>query len=99
MTRYDLVTPRPKKDGSKHWHRVGAAFPRDNGTFALQFDSLPLPDAEGKVYVLMSEAKGRQNAPSSGDAASQAPDTRQSGGDARLGARGPDGFEDPEIPF
>lgn len=55
MTRYDLISPRARKDGKTHWHKVGAAFPRDKGGFSLVFDSLPLPDAEGRVTLLMSE--------------------------------------------
>lgn len=55
MTRYDLISPRARKDGKTYWHKVGAAFPRDKGGFSLVFDSLPLPDAEGRVALLMSE--------------------------------------------
>lgn len=54
-TRYNLVSPRPRKDGKTHWHNIGSAFPRDKGGFSLVFDSLPLPDAEGRVTVLMTE--------------------------------------------
>jgi hypothetical protein len=61
--RYDLISPRARKDGKTFWVRVGAAFPRDKGGFSLQFDALPLPDAEGKVTVLMTEPKERDDAP------------------------------------
>lgn len=57
MARYDLLSPRKKKDGGTYWHKVGAAFSRDAGGFSLSFDSLPLPDAEGKVMLLMSEPR------------------------------------------
>ena len=68
MTRYDLISPRPGKEGKTHWHRVGAGFPKDGGRFSLIFDALPLPDAEGRVVVMMSEAKPRsQQAPSQGN--------------------------------
>lgn len=82
MTRYDLVSPRKKKDGSTHWHKVGAAFSRDQGGFTLMFDSLPLPDETGKVAVLMSEprqqhssASQSQQHPNSGAGGYQAPPT------------------------
>jgi len=61
MTRYDLVSPRPQKDGSTRWFKVGAAFPRDKGGFSLVFDALPLPDAEGRVSLMMWEAKPRDD--------------------------------------
>lgn len=53
--RYNLVSPRPRKDGKTYWHNIGSAFDRDKGGFSLVFDSLPLPDAEGRVTVLMTE--------------------------------------------
>lgn len=61
MTRYDLVSPRKGKDDKTRWHKVGAAFPRDKGGFSLVFDSLPLPDSEGKVTLMMWEAKPRED--------------------------------------
>lgn len=61
MNRYDLLSPRPKKDGGTTWHKVGAAFPRDKGGFSLVFDSLPLPDKEGRVSLMMWEAKPRED--------------------------------------
>lgn len=60
MTRYDLISPRPRKDGKTFWTKIGAAFPRDKGGFSLTFDALPLPDAEGRVTLLMTEPKERQ---------------------------------------
>lgn len=59
MTRYDLISPRQRKDGKTHWQKIGAAFPKDNGSFSLVFDALPLPDAEGRVTVLMKEPQPR----------------------------------------
>lgn len=53
--RYNLISPRPRKDGKTHWHTIGSAFPRDKGGFSLIFDSLPLTDAEGRCTVLMTE--------------------------------------------
>lgn len=75
MTRFDLISPRPRKDGKTHWQKVGAAFPRDKGGFSLVFDALPLPDAEGRVSVLMTEPKPRdgQQQPQSGGGWAPAP--------------------------
>lgn len=61
MTRFDLISPRPRKDGKTHWVKVGAAFPRDKGGYSLVFDALPLPDAEGRVSLLMTEPKPRDD--------------------------------------
>lgn len=58
-TRYDLVSPRKGKDDKTRWFKVGAAFPRDKGGFQLVFDALPLPDAEGRVTLMMWEAQDR----------------------------------------
>ena len=59
--RYQLVSPRPKRDGGTYWHNVGSAFAKDNGSFSLVFDSLPIPDKDGRVMVLMSEARDRND--------------------------------------
>jgi hypothetical protein len=61
--RYDLISPRARKDGKTFWVKIGAGFARDKGGFSLQFDALPLPDAEGKVTVLMTEPKDDNRAP------------------------------------
>lgn len=53
--RYNLMSPRAKKDGGTFWHRIGTAFPRDKGGFSLMLDSLPIADKEGRVMVLMVE--------------------------------------------
>ena len=66
MTRFDLVSPRKGKDDKTRWFKVGAAFPRDKGGFQLVFDALPLPDADGRVTLMMWEAEAkadRQEAP------------------------------------
>jgi hypothetical protein len=59
MTRYDLVSPRKGKDDKTRWFKVGAAFPRDKGGFQLVFDALPLPDAEGRVTLMMWDAEAK----------------------------------------
>jgi hypothetical protein len=61
MTRFDLISPREDRSGKTRWHKVGAAFPRDNGGFSLVFDALPLPDKDGNVRLLMTEAKPRDD--------------------------------------
>ncbi len=61
MTRYDLLSPRQGKDGKTRWFKVGAGFPRDKGGFSLIFDALPIPDKEGRVQLLMSEPKPRED--------------------------------------
>lgn len=54
--RFDVLSPRPKKDGGTFWHRVGTAFEGEKG-ISITFDSLPLPDAEGKVRVSLFEPR------------------------------------------
>jgi len=83
MTRYNLISPRPRKDGKTHWHNIGSAFTRDKGGFSLVFDSLPLPDAEGRVTVLMTEPL-----PDDGQRQQREPQARQQRSDM-----------DDEIPF
>lgn len=45
----DICTPRKGKDGKTFWHRVGTAFVGDDGKIGGTLDSLPLPDADGRV--------------------------------------------------
>jgi len=53
-TRYNLTAPRKRNDKT-FWVPIGSAFPTKNGDgFQLVFDALPLPDADGRVMVLMS---------------------------------------------
>ena len=60
--RYDLLSPRPGKDGKTHWMKVGVMFDRDKGGFSLTLDALPLPDEKGRVMLLASEPRD-QSAP------------------------------------
>ena len=56
--RYDLISPRARKDGKTFWVKLGAAFPNKDGQgFSLVFDALPISDAEGVVRVLMVEPR------------------------------------------
>ena len=83
--RFDLISPRPNKNGKTYWLKIGAAFPIDKGGFSLVFDALPLPDAEGRVSLLMKEPMekdgGNRDSPPSGAPA------------------GGGGMPDDEIPF
>lgn len=55
--RFDVCSPRPRKDSDKpYWHRVGTAFEGEKG-MNLVFDSLPLPDKDGRVSVFLFEPK------------------------------------------
>lgn len=56
--RFDVCSPRPTKDGKTYWHRVGTAFQGDKG-IGLVFDSLPLPDKDGRVSVQLFEPKAK----------------------------------------
>lgn len=55
--RFDVLSPRPRKDSDKpFWHRVGTAWEGDRG-INIVFDSLPLPDAQGRVSVSLFEPR------------------------------------------
>lgn len=83
MAHFDLLSPRKRKDGKTNWHKVGAAFPRDKGGFQLVFDSLPIADEEGRVTLMMWEAKPRED------------QQRSTGG----GRQYDDGVDSSDIPF
>jgi hypothetical protein len=71
--RFDICTPRPKKDGGTYWTKIGTAWQGDKG-IQLVFDALPLPDKEGRVVANLFEpresngAGQRQQAANSHDA-------------------------------
>lgn len=54
MKPHNVSSPRKRKDGKTYWFKVGGAWPRDDGGFKVELDALPLPDAEGKVMLLIS---------------------------------------------
>ena len=56
--RYDIKAPRPKKDGGTYWHKIGTAWEGDKG-IQLVFDSLPIPDAEGRCAANLFEPRSR----------------------------------------
>ena len=62
-TRYNLTSPRKRGDKT-YWQPVGSAFPSKSGEgWQLIFDALPLPDADGRVMVLMSPPREDGQAP------------------------------------
>ncbi len=61
-TRFNIATPRPKKDGGTYWVNIGTAWVSDKGT-QLVFDALPLPDKEGRVVANLFEPRERDAAP------------------------------------
>ena len=54
--RWDVKSPRKRKDKT-YWQRVGTMFADDKGGFSIEFDSLPLPDEEGRVRCKAWEPK------------------------------------------
>ena len=58
MKRFDVCSPRERKDGKTYWQRVGSAFEGDKG-IGIEFDALPLPDKDGRVSVRLFEPKER----------------------------------------
>ena len=55
--RFDVMAPRPgREEGKTFWHRVGTAWEGEKG-IGIEFDSLPIPDKEGKVKVRLFEPR------------------------------------------
>jgi len=61
-TRFDICAPRKGKDDKTFWHRIGTAWQGDKG-IQLVFDSLPIPDADGRCVANLFEPRERQDAP------------------------------------
>lgn len=57
--RYNIATPRPKKDGGSYWVNIGTAWQNDKG-IQLVFDALPIPDSEGRCVANLFEPRERQ---------------------------------------
>ena len=54
--RLNAFTAIKTNSGSTFWHKVGSAWPNNNGNgYTVIFDSLPLPNDEGKVKVFLFE--------------------------------------------
>lgn len=61
--RMDICAPRKGKDDKTFWHRIGTAWQGDKG-IQLVFDSLPIPDADGRcVANLFEPRENNQRAP------------------------------------
>lgn len=56
--RYDIMTPRKKKDGGTYWVKIGTAWEGEKGV-QLVFDALPLPDSEGRCVANLFEPRER----------------------------------------
>ncbi len=79
--RFDVCSPRPRKDSDKpYWHRVGTAFEGEKG-ISITFDSLPMPDKEGRVSVFLFEPKEKTGAASPSKSAGAPVAPRRSTGD------------------
>lgn len=61
-TRFDICAPRKGKDDKTFWHRIGTAWQGDKG-IQLVFDSLPIPDADGRCVANLFEPRERQDTP------------------------------------
>lgn len=61
-TRFDICTPRPKKDGGSYWVKIGSAWQGDKG-IQLVFDALPIPDAEGRCVANLFEPREQTDNP------------------------------------
>ena len=74
--RYDICAPRKGRDDKTFWHRIGTAWEGDKG-IQLVFDSLPIPDADGRCAANLFEPRektGGTDAPTGGQRSSrQAP--------------------------
>jgi hypothetical protein len=57
--RYDVLSPRLRKDGKTYWHKVGSAFEGEKG-IGIEFDSLPIADKDGRCSVRLFEPKPRE---------------------------------------
>ena len=60
--RFNIMTPRKKKDGGTHWVPIGTAWQSEKG-IQLVFDALPLPDAEGRCVANLFEPRERNERP------------------------------------
>jgi hypothetical protein len=54
--RFDVCTPRPKKDGGSWWLKVGTAWQNEKGVQVI-LDAYPAPDAEGRIVLNLFEPR------------------------------------------
>lgn len=50
----DIISFRKRGTGKAYPHKIGSAKSNGKGGFFVDFDSLPLPDENGRVSVLIS---------------------------------------------
>ena len=58
--RYDICAPRKGKGDKTFWHRIGTAWEGEKG-IQLVFDSLPIPDADGRCAANLFEPRERND--------------------------------------
>jgi len=90
-TRFDICAPRKGKDDKTFWHRIGTAWQGDKG-IQLVFDSLPIPDADGRCVANLFE-------PRDNDRAKSAQNDRQQSQQRSQGWGGNSDNLDDDIPF
>lgn len=76
-TRFDICAPRKGKDDKTFWHRIGTAWQGDKG-IQLVFDSLPIPDSEGRCVANLFEPRDNDRARSASNDRQQAQQRSQS---------------------
>lgn len=55
----NVCIPRPKKDGSTYWHKIGTAFDGEKG-ITIYLDSLPIADKEGRCVMKLFEPLNKE---------------------------------------
>ena len=95
--RFDICTPRKGKDKT-FWHRIGTAWEGDKG-IQLVFDSLPIPDAEGRCVANLFEPRDNNDrAKSAGNDRAQSQERAGDGSRGHAYTGMDDGLDD-SIPF
>jgi hypothetical protein len=62
--RYDLLTSKKDRDGKTRYTKVGVMFPSKQGEgFSIKLEALPLPNAEGEVWISAFVPRDRDEAP------------------------------------
>jgi hypothetical protein len=72
--RFDLKSPRKRKDGKTWWVTVGSLFLKDGevNDATIVLDALPLPDEAGEVRVKVYKPRDAQGGARSAGAADDA---------------------------
>lgn len=78
VQRLDALSPRPKRDGSTFWVRIGTAWrAKQSEGYDLTLDALPLADKEGRVFVALREPKDDNRKPAAQETYNDAPLSEQ----------------------